>query len=132
MHPIFNLHLHSHTINTARSPAEKEKHLTAAISALVETKDPILLNSFAHARALTLRADARLDMKPANIEGAITDATLASEIKPNERKVWRVLASAHEAEGNIKEAINALGELAVVDASFSTKAKKEIKRLASL
>ena len=71
-------------------------------------------------------------MKPANIEGAITDATLASEIKPNERKAWRVLASAHEAEGNIKEAINALGELAVVDASFSTKAKKEIKRLASL
>eukprot|EP00571_Detonula_confervacea_P012329 CAMPEP_0172300916 /NCGR_PEP_ID=MMETSP1058-20130122/2915_1 /TAXON_ID=83371 /ORGANISM="Detonula confervacea, Strain CCMP 353" /LENGTH=256 /DNA_ID=CAMNT_0013010863 /DNA_START=54 /DNA_END=824 /DNA_ORIENTATION=- len=116
----------------ATSPTKKEKILSSAISALSKDEDPTLLNSFAHAHALYLRADARLEMAPPNIDGAIADAKLASEIAPTERKVWRVLASAEEVGGNIKEAIDAIREGARIDPSFSTKAKKEIERLANL
>lgn len=91
-----------------------------------------MINSFARAHALFLRADARLDMSPADIAGAVDDATLASQLAPSERKVWRVLSSAHEANGNIMEAINAVRKWGVVDPSFATKAKKEIERLQHL
>jgi predicted TPR repeat methyltransferase len=91
-----------------------------------------LLNSFAHAHALFLRADARLDMNPPNIEGAIEDAKLATELAPDESKGWRVLANAQEAIGNIEGAIDAFREWARVDVSFSTKSKKEIERLSCL
>ncbi len=67
-----------------------------------------MINSFAHPHAFVLRADTRLDMLPANVEGAVDDATLASQLTPLERNVWLVLASAHEANGNIAEAINAV------------------------
>lgn len=114
------------------SSSGKEKHLTEAISAVTKDEDQSLLTSFAHAHALSLRADARLDMSPPNIEGAIADAKHATQLAPSERKVWRVLASAYEAAGSINDAINAVRELLKVDPHFSTKAKNEIDRLASL
>jgi predicted TPR repeat methyltransferase len=71
-------------------------------------------------------------MTPPNVEGAIEDAKLATELAPTERKAWRVLANAQEASGNIQGAIDALREWASVDISFSVKAKKEIERLSTL
>lgn len=91
-----------------------------------------MITSFAYAHALLLRADVRLDMSPANIAGAIDDATLASQLAPSERKVWRVLSNALEANGNIEEAIDAVRNWEVVDPSFAKKAKKDIERLQSL
>lgn len=91
-----------------------------------------MCNSFAHAHALFLRADARLDKDPPNIEGAIEDAKLATEIAPTESKGWRALAYAQEASGNVQGAIDAFREWASVDVSFSTKSKKEIERLSRL
>jgi len=74
-----------------------------------------------------------LELTPTpNIDGAIADATLASQMVPTERKVWRVLASAQEAGGNVEDAMEAVREWARVDPSFSTKAKKECERLAGL
>jgi hypothetical protein len=119
------------TIIIATSIAKKESILSSVIADLSK-EDSSLVNSFARARALFLRADARLDMSPKNIAGAIDDATLASKLAPSERKVWRVLSNAHEANGNIAEAINAVRNLGVVDPSFATKAKKEIERLQRL
>lgn len=116
----------------ATSLSKKEKLLTSAISAVDKDEDPTLQNSFAHAHALSLRADVRLDMTPPNIDGAIADAKLASQKSPSERRIWRVLASALEAGGRIDEAIDAISELVRVDPSFSTKSKKEIKRLSGL
>lgn len=118
------------TIYTATSPSKKEKLLNSAIEALSKDNDPILLNSFAIAHALYLRADTRLESS--NIEGAIADATTASQIAPNEGKVWRVLACANEAGGRIKDAIDALSRMAKVDPSYATKARKEIERLRGL
>jgi hypothetical protein len=125
------MHLEIRTIITAASTAKREAILNSVISDL-STGDPVLINSFAHAHALFLRADSRLDMLPANVEGAIDDATLASQLAPSERKVWLVLASAHEANGNIVEAINAVRQLGIVNPSFATKSKIEIERLRSL
>lgn len=73
-----------------------------------------------------------MELSPPNKDGALADAKLSSQISPTERKVWRVLESAHEANGNIKDAIVAMRELATVDPSFSTKAKKECERLEGL
>lgn len=117
---------------TVKSSAKKEKILSSAINVLSKDKDPTLLDSFAHAHALMARSDARLEMSPQNTEGAVKDAKLACEIAPTDRKVWRVLGRAVEASGNIKEAIDAVREGARIDPAFSTKAKIEIKRLASL
>ena len=117
------------TIYTATSPSKKEKLLNSAIEALSKDNDPILQNSFAIAHALYLRADTRLET---NIEGAIADATKASKIAPNEGKVWRVLACSLEADGRIKDAIDALSRMAKVDPSYATKARKEIERLRGL
>ena len=117
-------------IITATSITKREAILTSVISELTKG-DPVLINSFAHAHALFLRADARLDMSHANVGGAIADASLASRIAPSERKVWSILASAHEANGDIVEAIKAVRQWGVVDPSFATKAKKEIERLQS-
>ena len=61
-----------------------------------------------------------------------TDAKLATELAPAERKGWRVLANAQEASGNVQGAIDALREWAIVDVSFSVKSKKEIERLSCL
>ncbi|KAL9180286.1 hypothetical protein ACHAXT_008256 [Thalassiosira profunda] len=110
------------------SPSKKEKLLTNAIKAV---SDDRLQSSFAHAHALFLRADAQLDLSPPDIDGAVADAELACKITPREGKAWRVLASAHEASGNFKAAIDALRECARADPSFSTKAKNEIERLAN-
>jgi len=113
----------------ATSPSKKESLLSSAVSAVTNDEDPTLVSSFAHAHALFLRADARLELNPPNIDGAIADAKLASQISPSEGKAWRVLASAYEAGGNIKDAIAAIEEMARVDPAFSTKAKKECERL---
>lgn len=114
------------------SPSKKESLLTSAISAVTDGEYETLLHSFAHAHALLLRADARLDLSPPNNDGAIADATRSSQISPAERKVWRVLESAHEAEGNVPEAIAAVREMARVDPAFATKAKRECARLEGL
>merc|ERR1712194_216663 len=111
---------------------KKEALLTSAISAVTDGEYETLLNSFAHAHALCLRADARLDLSPPNKGGAVADAKLSSQISPAERKVWRVLESAHEAEGNVQDAIEAVREMARVDPSFATKAKRECERLEGL
>lgn len=118
----------------ASSPPKKEKLLNSIISKL-SSGDASLSESHAHARALLLRADARLDLSPPNVTGALADARAAAENKALaavERKVWRVLASAEEAAGNISEAIAAVSQLTKVDPSFATKAKKEISRLSAL
>ena len=112
------------TIYTASSPSKKEELLNSAIEALSKDNDPILQNSFARAHALYLRADTRLETS--NIEGAVADATTASQVAPNEGKVWRVLACSLEADGRIKDAIDALKNMAKVDPSYSTKARNEI------
>ena len=118
------------TIYTASSPSKKEELLNSAIEALSKDNDPILQNSFARAHALYLRADTRLETS--NIEGAVADATTASQVAPNEGKVWRVLACSLEADGRIKDAIDALKNMAKVDPSYSTKARNEIERLRGL
>ncbi len=145
------MHLEIRTIVTDTSTTKKEAILSSVISDLSKG-DPEMINSFAHAHALLLRADLRLDKCRRHrnerelhvgevpldhahaayteiVEGAIDDASLASQLTPSERKVWRILASAHEANGNIVEAINAVRKLGIVDPSFATKAKKEIERL---
>ena len=61
-----------------------------------------------------------------------TDAKLATELAPAERKGWCVLANAQEASGNVQGAIDALREWGIVDVSFSVKSKKEIERLSCL
>jgi predicted TPR repeat methyltransferase len=57
---------------------------------------------------------------------------MALQIVPNEVKAWRVLASGHEAAGDYAAAILAVREWVKADASFATKAKREIERLSSL
>ena len=106
--------------------------LGSVISALSKDHDPSLLNSYAHVHALLLRADARLDMVPPNVDGALDDARMASQIAPTEGKVWRILANAEEAGGNVEQAIGALKEWKRVDPLFATKARKEVERLAPL
>ena len=71
-------------------------------------------------------------MSPPNFDGAIEDAKLTTELVPAERKAWRVMADAQEANGNIEGAINAIEEWASIDVSFSVKSKKEIERLSLL
>ena len=56
---------------------------------------------------------------------------MAVSIVPKEIKAWRVLASAHEADGNIEEAIRVVREWKSIDSSFGTKAMREIERLES-
>lgn len=116
----------------ATSMTEKEKALSSAIETLTTPNDPTLLNSFCRAHALFLRADVRLEMGTPDVSGAVDDARLASQIAPGERRVWRVLASAYEADGKIKDAIEAFRTLARVDTSFASKAKNEIARLSVL
>lgn len=111
----------------SKSVMKKESILSSIIS--LAEGDPILENSFVHARALYLRADSRLSH---NVDGAIQDAKLAAEIAPTVGKVWRVLANAHEANSDIECAINALREWASVDAAFTMKVKTEIERLSYL
>ena len=111
----------------SNSFTKKESILSSVIS--LAEGDPILENSFVHARALYLRADSRLSH---NVDGAIEDAKSAAEIAPTVGKVWRVLANAHEANGDIDGAINALREWASVDATFTMKSKTEIERLSCL
>jgi len=106
------------------SPSKKEKILTAAIEALSEEEG----KSFARAHALYLRADARLDLD--NIEDAIKDAKLSTQINPQEGKAWCKLSRAHEAKGNINEAVKATKEW--IQADQSTKAKRELERLYDL
>lgn len=96
---------------------------------MAQKADPALNNSSVHAHALYLRADARLALSPPEIDGSIADALLATQLRPNERKGWRALANAYEADGNAKGAIEAIANIAKVDPSFSTKAKNEIERL---
>ena len=64
--------------------------------------------------------------------GAINDARMAVQIVSNEIKAWRVLATANEAGGDFEGAISAVREWVKVDASFATKAKREIERLSSM
>ena len=111
------------------SPSEKEELMTSVITYLSENSNPALLDSYAMFHALTIRADARLDMN--NIDEAIDDARLASTMFPSEGKVWRILASAEEQKGSLDGAISAFKELARADPSFATKAKNEIDRLSS-
>jgi (2Fe-2S) ferredoxin len=111
----------------SNSVTKKETILTSIIT--LAEGDPILANSFVHARALYLRADSRLCY---NVDGAIQDAKSAAEIAPTVGKVWRVMANAHEANGDIEDAIDALREWANVDATFTTKSKTEIERLSCL
>ena len=111
----------------SNSVTKKESILSSVIS--LAEGDPILENSFVHARALYLRADSRLSH---NVDGAIEDAKSAAEIAPTVGKVWRVLANAHEANGDLDGAINALREWASVDATFTMKSKTEIERLSCL
>ena len=112
------------------SPSKRESLLSSAIEEV--TKDQDTAQHFAWSHALYLRADARLDLSPQDVEGAIADALLASQLSPTDFRVWRVLANAQEAGGEVEKAINALREGARVDPSFATKAKNEIRRLSSL
>jgi len=117
----------------ATKPSKKEQLLSSAIDAISkEENDATIQNSYAHAHALLLRADAFLEMTPPNIDGALFDARKSVKIAPRERKAWRVLACAEEAGGNYTLAIDALREVAKLDPSFSTKARKEIERLVSI
>jgi len=115
----------------AQNLSKKEQLLTSAIAQVTKDNNPLLLQSYAHAHALYLRADVRLEMTPPDVKGAIDDAQLAVQIIPYEMKAWRVLASAEEAGGNLEAAIIAVKQWSKVDPSFSTKAKKEIERLMS-
>lgn len=115
---------------TAASSSKKVKLLSKAIEALTKDNDQTLVASFAHAHSLLLRANANIALN--NVDCAIDDATLATELAPNEGKAWRALSSAEEASGNILDAIEALKQWKKVDPSFSTKAKTEIVRLTEL
>mmetsp|Transcript_2 Transcript_2/g.10 ORF Transcript_2/g.10 Transcript_2/m.10 type:complete len:172 (+) Transcript_2:761-1276(+) len=156
------IYLHTSCTYTATSPSKKETLLTSAISALTKDDDPTLVNSFARAHALYLRADARLDLlassssssssssptsttpptantaTPNNnnnnniLYGAVNDAKLSTQIHPTEGRAWRTLARVQEANGSIKEAMDAVEEWARLNPSFRTKAKREMERLVGL
>eukprot|EP00804_Cyclotella_cryptica_P016079 CCRYP_004204-RA/>CCRYP_004204-RA protein AED:0.04 eAED:0.04 QI:464/0.75/0.8/1/0.5/0.4/5/3251/183 len=119
-------------VDIEKAPARKEQLLTSAITQLSKEENPLLLKSYAHGHALYLRADARLEKSPPDVAGAIHDARMAVKIVPTEIRAWRVLASANEAGGDFDGAISAVKEWVKVDASFATKAKREIERLSSL
>lgn len=128
-YPINFLVAATSIVEAERSNSDtKKESIFSSIISLAEG-DPILENSFVHARALYLRADSRLSH---NVNGAIQDAKSAAEIAPTVGKVWRVLANAHEANGDIEDAINALREMASVDTAFTMKSKTEIERLSCL
>lgn len=134
----------------ATSPSKKETLLTSAISAITKDDDPALVNSFAHAHALYLRADARLDLlassssttqttittttTPNNniLYGAVNDAKKSTRIHPTEGRAWQTLSRVQEANGNIQEAMDAVEEWARLNPSFGTKAKREMERLVGL
>mmetsp|Transcript_43679 Transcript_43679/g.65968 ORF Transcript_43679/g.65968 Transcript_43679/m.65968 type:complete len:83 (-) Transcript_43679:1337-1585(-) len=78
-----------------------------------------------------MRADARLELIPPNIQGALEDIQIASSILPTDAKVWRVMADAQEANGDIKAAVKSVMKWSEYDPSFRTKAKKELSRLSS-
>ena len=118
--------------NSANAPTKKEQLLTSAINQLSKDENPLLLKSYAHGHALYLRADARLEKSPPDVAGAINDARMAVQIVSNEIKAWRVLATANEAGGDFEGAISAVREWVKVDASYATKAKREIERLSSM
>ena len=122
--------MHVYILCKAASSSKKEKLLSKAIEALTKDNDQTLVASFAHAHSLLLRANANIALN--NVDYAIDDATLATELAPNEGKAWRALSSAEEAKGNILKAMEATKQWAKVDPSFSTKAKTEIVRLTEL
>lgn len=64
------------------------------------------------------------------INDAIKDAKLSTQIAPQEGKAWCKLSRAHEAKGNINEAVKATKEW--IQADQSTKAKRELERLYDL
>ena len=86
-------------------------------------------SSRAFSHALTIRADARLDCFPPNVDGALEDSKFAAAVDPQSGRAWRLLADAEEASGNIEKAIQATARWGDVDPSFATKAKNEIARL---
>ena len=86
-------------------------------------------SSRALSHALTIRADARLDIFPPNVGGGLEDSLQATAIDPLNGRAWRVLADAEEAVGDIKSAIEATLRWGEADPSFATKAKNEVDRL---
>ena len=119
------------SLDAARESTKKEQLLNSAISQLTKDSNPLLSKSYAHGHALYLRSDVRLEKSPPDIHGAIQDAKMAVSIVPKEIKAWRVLASAHEADDDIEEAIRVVREWKSIDSSFGTKAMREIERLES-
>ena len=113
----------------ATSPEKKEHFLNSAIYSL--SNDDMLSNSRALAHALVLRGDARLELIPMNVQGAIDDCLRALEIDDVGGRAWRVLADSQEADGKIDEAICSVSRWADANPSFVTKAQKEIARLSS-
>lgn len=114
----------------ATSPTKKESLLSSVIDTL--SADSALSRSSTVARALVLRADARLEANPTDTGGgALEDAERAAEMEPSYGKAWRVLADAREARGNLKGAIEAVGRWGETEPSLARKAKAEVGRLKS-
>ena len=95
------------------------------------SSDPTLSSSAALAQALTIRADARLEAAPQDVNGALEDIRRATEMDSSIGRRWRVRSDAEEAAGNIQGAMEAVSRWAEVEPSFATKAKKELTRLSS-
>ena len=111
----------------ASGSTEKESLVAPVIENLSSSED--FSSSRALSHALTIRADARLDIFPPNVDGALEDSRRATAMDPLNGRAWRVLADAEEASGNIKSAIEATLRWGEADPSFATKAKNEVDRL---
>jgi len=113
----------------SNSPEQKEALLSSVITVLQSSEfasSPALSSSFVQ------RADVRLVKTPCNVDGAVNDSIMATQIDPQNGKSWRLLAEANEAAGNVEDALMALRIYASLDSRFATKAKKEISRLSEL
>ena len=111
----------------ATSPSKQERLLTSVVDAL--SSDPILALSSANARALMLRADARLECMPPKVDGAVEDSRRATVLDPAYGKAWRVLADAEEKAGNMEGAISAVRRWGEAEPDLIQKARREIERL---
>uniref|UniRef100_A0A7S4JLI4 Uncharacterized protein n=1 Tax=Odontella aurita TaxID=265563 RepID=A0A7S4JLI4_9STRA len=112
----------------ATSPSKKVSLLTSAVDAL--SGDSTLSSASAVARALVLRADARMDADPTDTGGeALGDAQRAAELGPSYGKAWRTLADAREAGGDFSGAVEAVRRWAEAEPSLARKAKGEVERL---
>jgi hypothetical protein len=112
---------------------QQERFYQSVISKLMASEDFSTSGVLAH--ALSCRASYHLELGENHhaIEDALQVLAFGTTASAKTRsRVYRVLADAHEGNGNLKEAIQALQEWYKMDPIVRTKVQKEIQRLNEL